>query len=579
MVLSKVLVSFQWICYAIRLVAFAFNRVITLSKSKVLICSAWPYASNVPHLGNLIGCLLSGDAFARYYRLKGHEVLYVSGSDTHGTNIEFEAFKRGLSPKELSDRVHQQILEIIRAFEIDMFYTTTESPTHYDFVKDIYRKAEANGYIFAREEEQAYCTRDKKFLADRFIEGTCPRCSSPNAYGNQCDDCGALLEPSELKNPRCRICAQSTISFQRTRNWYLDLPKLESQLKAFLAEKSFKDNVGRFTENLLKDGLKPRAVTRDLEWGIPAPFRGAEGKVIYVWAEAALGYVSATIEYFQKKGNPDGWETFWLDDGKNVKHIYTQAKDNIPFHTIFFPAQLLASGEKYHLPDQIAATEYLNWIGGQQFSKTRGIGIYGDQALTLLPGSYWRFYLLLFRPEQRDIDFSWEDLDKAINGVLVNNIANLIHRVASLTHRSYGAVISPATLDPHITRAVEDAKEKYEQAFEAGFLAQALRHVTDLAVTGNEYVQKEKPWEEHKPEVIASAYALVKALAILLEPFVPSLSERAYRVLRVETPSLEDVTQLPTREIQLHAPERLVEKIDIEKVRQAYDQLKEDKQP
>lgn len=553
--------------------------MIALSKSKVLICSAWPYASNVPHLGNLIGCLLSGDAFARYYRLKGHEVLYVSGSDTHGTNIEFEAFKRGLSPKELSDRVHQQILEIIRAFEIDMFYTTTESPTHYRFVKDLYRRAEANGYIFAREEEQAYCTRDKKFLADRFIEGTCPRCGSPNAYGNQCDDCGALLEPSELKNPRCRICGQTTISFQKTRNWYLDLPKLESQLKAFLAEKSFQGNVGRFTENLLKDGLKPRAVTRDLAWGIPAPFPGAEGKVIYVWAEAALGYVSATIEYFEKKGDPDGWKAFWLDESPNVKHIYTQAKDNIPFHTIFFPAQLLASGEKYHLPDQIAATEYLNWIGGQQFSKTRGIGIYGDEALKLLPSYYWRFYLLLFRPEQRDIDFSWEDLDKAINGVLVNNIANLIHRVASLAHRSYGAVISPATLDPHIIRAVEDTKEKYEQAMEAGFLAQALRHVTDLAVTGNEYVQKERPWEEHKPAVIASAYALVKALAILLEPFVPSLSLRAYRVLGVETPSLEDVTQFARREIQLYAPERLVEKIDSEKVRQAYDQLKEEKQP
>jgi len=527
----------------------------------------------------LIGSLLSGDALTRYYRLKGCDVLHVSGSDTHGTNIEFEAFKRGVSPKELSDRVHRQILDILKAFEIDMFYTTTEAPTHYRFVHDVYAQAEVNGYIFAREEEQAYCTRDEKFLADRFIQGTCPRCGSPNAYGNQCDDCGSLLEPSELRSPRCRMCGQSTIGFKKTRNWYLDLPKLEPQLKAFIAAKGFQDNVRRFTENLLKDGLKPRAVTRDLQWGIPAPFAGAEGKVIYVWAEAALGYVSATMEYFEKHGNSDGWKAFWLDSDGNVKHVYTQGKDNIPFHTIFFPAQLLATGERYHLPDQIAATEYLNWIGGQQFSKTRGIGIYCDDALELLPSLYWRFYLLLFRPEQRDIDFSWEDLDKAINGVLVNNIANLIHRVASLAHRSYNGVICPTVIAPQISKAMQEAKAKYEQAFNAGFVAQALRQVADLAVVGNEYVQREKPWEGSKPEVITSAYALVKALAILLEPFVPSFSQKAYRVLNLKAPTLEDVTQREPKEVRLRQPQHLLSKIDVAQLREAHDKRKEDKKP
>jgi methionyl-tRNA synthetase len=549
-----------------------------MSTSKVLICSAWPYASNVPHLGNLIGSLLSGDALTRYYRLKGCDVLHVSGSDTHGTHIEFEAFKRGVSPKELSDRVHQQILDILKAFEIDMFYTTTESPTHYRFVHKVYSQAEANSYIFAREQEQAYCTRDETFLADRFIQGTCPRCGSPNAYGNQCDECGTLLEPHELKTPRCRICGQSTISFKKTRNWYLDLPKLEPQLRAFIAAKGFQDNVGKFTENLLQD-LKPRAVTRDLEWGIPAPFAGAQDKVIYVWAEAALGYVSATIEYFEKKDDPNSWKTFWLDESPNVKHIYTQGKDNIPFHTIFFPAQLLASGERYHLPDQIAATEYLNWIGGEQFSKTRRIGIYCDDALQLLPGIYWRFYLLLFRPEQRDIDFSWEDLDKAVNGVLVNNIANLIHRVASLTHRSYQGVISPQEVAPPIRAAIADTKTRYERSFEAGLEAQALRHVTDLAVVGNEYVQRERPWEGRKAETITNAYALVKALAILLEPFVPSFSQKAYRVLRIENPTLDHVTRLEQREIHLGEPERLLEKIDVDQLQEAYDRLTEVKEP
>jgi len=391
---------------------------------RVLVCSAWPYASNVPHLGNLIGSLLSGDAFMRYYRLRGCEVLHVSGSDMHGTHIEYEARQQGLEPKALAERVHRQILEILKAFEIDMHYTSTESPTHYRFVRDVYKKAEQNDYIFAKTEERAFCTHDQVFLADRFIQGTCPYCGSPNAYGNQCDDCGALLEPEQLIDPICRLCNQRSIVFKATRNWYLDLPKLKPQLERFLASRRFSPNVQRFTESLLKEGLKPRAVTRDLKWGIPAPFAGAEGKVLYVWAEAALGYVSATIEHFEQKGEPDGWRRYWLpdpDDEPNVQHVYTQGKDNVPFHTIFFPAQLLATGEPYHLPDQIAATEYLNWL---------------------------RFYLFSFRPETRDIDFSWEDLEKAINGVLVNNIANLIHRVATLTHRKYGGRRTPSWPPP-----------------------------------------------------------------------------------------------------------------------------------
>jgi methionyl-tRNA synthetase len=542
----------------------------------VLICTAWPYASNVPHLGNFMH-LLYGDVFMRYYRLKGCEALHVSGSDMHGTNIEYEAVRQGIPPVELAERIHRQIVDILEAFEIDMHYTTTETPTHYRFVSDVYRKAEANGYIFPQDEERAYCTQDDIFLADRFIQGTCPHCGSPNAYGNQCDDCGALLEPEQLIDPFCRLCNQKSIVFKETRNWYLDLPKLEPRLKAFLSSRRFSTNVQKFTENLLKDGLKPRAVTRDLEWGIPAPFAGAEGKVLYVWAENALGYVSATIEHFEERGDPEGWKAFWLADG-DAKHIYTQGKDNIPFHTIFFPAQLLATGEPYHLPDQISATEYLNWMGGQQFSKTRGIGIFCDDALELLPSLYWRFYLCSFRPENRDLNFSWEDLDKAINGVFVNNIANLIHRVASLTHRSYGGIVPAAAVHPDIRGAIERTAASYARAVEEeAVLAPALRAVADLAVVGNEYVQREKPWEAEKPEAIASAYALVRALSVFLEPFVPSFSQRAYRVLALEDPDFRDVTDFEPREIPLGEPQRLLEKIDVGELQDAYDRRKEQK--
>ena len=544
--------------------------MIKLTKRKVLICSAWPYASGIPHLGNLIGSLLSGDVFTRFYRLKGDDVLHVSGSDTHGTNIEFEAFKQNITPKELSDRIHERIVKILEDFEIDMFYTTTESPTHYEFTKDIYTKADQNGYIIAKDEDRAFCTTDEKFLADRFIQGTCPRCGSPLAYGNQCDDCGSLLEPEQLKEPVCRLCGQATIEFRSTRNWYLDLPKLAPQLKEYVDSRPFAGNVKKFTQNLIDD-LQPRAVTRDIKWGIPAPFDGADDKVIYVWAEAALGYPSATIQYFKETDNPEGWKDYWLTD-ENVKHVYTQGKDNIPFHTVFFPAQLLAAGDGYHLPDQISATEYLNWIGGAQFSKTRGVGLYSEEALELLDSTYWRFFLFSNRPEQRDIDFSWEGLDKAINGILANNIANLIHRVASLAVRSYDGIVQAGGVAEEIERAVRETKEKYEAEIEAGQLASPLRRVSDLAVIGNEYVQREKPWESSKPDVIASAYHLVKALAILLEPFVPSFSAKAYKGLQLTKPKLDDVVVIIENEIKLEQPERLLEKVDVEEIKERHSQ-------
>ncbi len=554
--------------------------MVALGADKVLVCSAWPYASSIPHLGNLIGSLLSGDVFMRYYRLKGADALHVSGSDAHGTNVEFEARQQGRSPEELYREVHEQIVDLIERFQIDMFYTTTEASTHYRFSQDLYRRAEANGYISSREEDRAYCTHDALFLADRYIQGTCPKCGSTDAYGNQCDDCGALLEPEELSDPHCRVCGQKTITFRTTRHWYLDLPQLESQLQDFVGGKDFGANVAAFTQNLLDEGLQPRAVTRDLEWGIPAPFAGAEGKVLYVWAEAALGYVSATIQYFEEQGDPEGWKPFWLEEHKDgpVKHVYTQGKDNIPFHTVFFPAQLLSSGMDYHLPDQISATEYLNWIGGEQFSKTRNVGLYGHEALELLPSEYWRFYLFMFRPENRDINFSWEDLDKAINGVFVNNIANLMYRVASLTNARYGGTLEPTEIDAKVQSAIEATRRKYTEAIESGQLAPAIREVGELAVVGNEFVQSQKPWESHNPGAMRSAYELVKALAILLEPFVPSFAERSYRVLGLPAPSLDDVGRPTENTVTMGETERLLEKIDVDELQQRYEAIVQAKQ-
>ena len=542
---------------------------------RVLVCSAWPYGSGMLHLGNLVGCLLSGGVFTRFYRLLGYETLHVSGTDAHGTKIEYEAQRLGISPKELSGRVHQEISEVLRKFEIAIDnYTTTESPVHKEFVTQIYREMDANGYIISREEERAFCNGCRRFLADRFIVGTCPRCGYPAAQGNQCDACGALLEPEELIEPHCAFCGSTDIVRKRTRHWYLDLEKLAPKLLEYVKSRNFQGNVKLFTERMIQEGLRPRAVTRDIEWGIPAPFEGAEGKVIYVWAEAALGYVSATIEYFRKRGEEERWKDFWFGD--EVWQVYTQGKDNIPFHTLIFPGQLIASGRGYHLPDQISATEYLNWIGGEQFSKTRRVGIYADEALELLPLVYWRFYLLYNRPEKTDTSFSWEEFDKAVNAVLVDNIANFIHRVLSFVWSRHGGTVPEFETDPEVASAIQDTYQFVVKTVEGGALAPALRRIAQLARVGNEYFQRKAPWKTGDEQAVASAVHLAKALAIFLEPFIPMFSRDVYRILGIKEQKLSDVVAgLPGRKLA-KKPEPLLEHVDVEDLKRRYEAMKEE---
>jgi methionyl-tRNA synthetase len=534
-----------------------------VDKSRILVCSAWPYASGIPHLGNLVSSLLSGDVFARYYRLRGKDVVYVSGTDAHGTKIEFEARKLGITPLELARRTHTKICEILDAFGIAFDnYTTTECDTHKRFVRDIYLDMEKSGYIKTQLESRAYCKRCQRFLADRFISGTCPRCGFPSALGDQCDSCGSILEPEELVSPTCSFCGQSDIEFRETRHWYLDLPRLARALTSYVASRDFQGNVHLFTQQMIDDGLRPRAMTRDIDWGIPAPFEGAEGKVIYVWGEAALGYVSAVIEHF---GGDERWKGYWFGD--DVFQIYTIGKDNIPFHSLIFPGQLIASGRGYHLPDQIAATEYLNWIGGDSFSKTRGVGLYCDEALRAMDAELWRFYLLYNRPESRDVNFSWEELEKAVNGILISNVSNLINRVLSFIQTHEGGVVPNVPADAEVNERLEKAANAYEKAVEVGLLGAALRSACDLAVFGNEYFQRKRPWAAKDPSAVASAAQLVKAMAVLFLPYVPKFAASVLRVLRVESPAWSDLAR-PVGGTKISAERVLLERIDVEAIRE-----------
>jgi len=532
-----------------------------MDKKRVLVCSAWPYASGVPHLGNLVSSLLSGDVFTRYYRLRGHDVLYVSGSDAHGTRIEYEAKQLGITPSELADRNHKKICAVIDGFGIEFDnYTTTESPVHKEFIQRIYLDMEKNGYITTKEEDRAYCRNCKVFLADRFISGTCPRCGSPGALGNQCDNCGAILEPEELIDPVCSFCGKGDIEFRSTRHWYLDLTKLSPQLQEYVASRNFQGNVHQFTQQMITDGLRPRAMTRDISWGIAAPFDGAEGKVIYVWGEAALGYVSAAMEHF---AGGDGWKEFWYGD--NVHQIYAIGKDNIPFHTLIFPGQLIASGRGYHLPDQIAATEYLNWIGGDSFSKSRGVGLYCDDALEVMDAELWRFYLIYNRPEGRDVNFSWEELAKAVNGVFISNVANLTNRVLSFIQDHNEHVVPDTDIDSEVTDRLAKTLASYERAMEGASLSRALREACLLAVFGNEYFQRKEPWATKDDQAVASVFHLVKAMAILLSPFVPHYAARVLDIMGVGEARWEEIDSV-ARGSTIGSSRVLVERIDVGKI-------------
>lgn len=508
---------------------------------KVLVTSAWPYINVTPHLGNLVGSVLSADVTARYYRLKGDDVLFVSGSDTHGTPIEVEAIKQGITPKALTDRNHAKVADLFSRWKISFDnYTSTESPVHKEFVQKTLLQIQKNGFIFEQETQMLYCEHDQRFLPDRFVEGKCPYCGCEKARGDQCDVCGKLLEPTLLVEPYCVICKNKPV-VKTTKHWYIDLSKLSEPLTEYLkANQQLPSNVKSFSLNWIKEGLKPRAVTRDVEWGIPAPFEGAEGKTIYVWVEAVLGYVSATIEQCQRSGQPEKWRQFWLDN--QAKTLYFVGKDNIPFHTIILPALLLASGQGYNLPWNVSATEFLQFRG-QKASKSQRVGIWIDEALEMFPVDYWRFFLIATRPESKDTNFTWSAFSDKINADLNDTFGNFIHRTLSfITSKFDGTIPAPTKLDQDDQAVLDAIKEKVEQAakeFEEGWLQSATNTLISISRTGNQYLNTKEPWNLMKTDkekagtIFYVAAQAVKAATVVSAPFMPEIAEQLWQTLQL----------------------------------------------
>jgi len=494
----------------------------------------------MPHLGTLVQ-VLSADVVARYYRLKGEDVVMVSGSDEHGTPIEVEAVKLGISPKQLTDKIHAKVVELFRkwGFSFDN-YTRTENPTHKEFVQDHHTKIYNNGYIFTQETEMLYCEKCNRFLPDRFVEGKCPYCGYETARGDQCDACGRLLEPTFLIEPYCTICKSKPI-VKKTKQWYFNLPKFSEKLTDYITNnKELPVNARNFSLNLIKEGLKPRAMTRDVEWGIPAPFPGAKGKTFYVWFENVLGYISATVEYFKNRGEPEKWKEYWFN--KEAKTLYFIGKDNIPFHVIIFPALLLASGENYNLPWNVPATEFLQFKG-ERASKSRRIGIWIDEALELFPADYWRFFLMATRPETKDTNFSWDFFIEKINSDLNDTFGNFIHRTLAFMNTQFnGEVPQPEALDEDDKRILETLKEKVEtlaKEIEDSRLQSATNTMISISRLGNQYLNEKEPWNLIKKDkskaanVIYVAAQIVKALAIVSAPFIPFAAEELWKTLNL----------------------------------------------
>jgi methionyl-tRNA synthetase len=511
-----------------------------------VVNAAWPYVNSVPHLGTFIH-LLSADVYARYLRLKGEEVIAVTGSDEHGTPIEVEAIKKGVPPKQLTDVIHQQICDLLEAYNIRLDnYTRTENPVHIRYTQELYRKLYANGYVYTQSVNLPYCETDKRFLPDRFVEGTCPHCGYEQARGDQCDSCGRVLDPLELRNPRCVFCT-ATPTIKSSTHWFFDLPKFRDTLFTAVKEnKQLPENARNFSLRWLEEGLKPRAVTRDNKWGIPAPFPGAEGKTIYVWLEAVLGYVSASIEWAEKSGKPDAWKDFWFTEG--TRNVHFIGKDNIPFHVIIFPALLLATHEPYILPWQVSSTEFI-LFDGQKFSKSNKIGVWIDEALKVAPGEYWRYVLIAIRPEARDANFTWHEFDAHVNTELNDVLGNFIHRTLTFINNQFDSSIpKPNALDEKdeaIRTLIDQAPGRVGLLLDEFQLKGGLGAIIDLARSGNQYLSEREPWHLIKSDrakastTLYFAAQLVACLQILLTPFLPETSKQIREQLNLHPTTRE----------------------------------------
>ncbi len=510
-------------------------------KRKIIVTGALPYANGPVHIGHLAGVYLPADIYTRFLRKKNSDVIYICGTDENGVPITLSAEKEGITPKDLVKRYHKIIKESLKksGVEFDNFSGTSRK-IHHDLSQKIFLELYEKGYIEAKTSKEFYCENCKKFLPDRYVEGTCPYCDFEEARGDSCDSCGSWLEADQLKDPRCKLCGTTPIK-KETKHWYLLLDKFQSQLEKWIEKKNWRKTVKSYLKGWLKEGLKPRPITRDLEWGVPVPLDDApDNKVLYVWFDAPLGYISSTIEWAEKIGQPERWKDYWEDPNTTLIHFI--GKDNIVFHGIIWPAIIMGT-EKFTLPDEIPANEYLN-LEGKQISTSRNWAIWLHEYLENFEPDFLRYYLCSIMPETRDSEFKWKEFQERVNQELINNLGNFVNRTLKFLDRyNEGKIPKPGKLsekDKEMLSEVNTLIDKIDASLSKFNFRQAIRLWMQISTTGNRYYDQMKPWESRKkdPERMATTIYLCSHLTHVLgtigKLFIPFTAKKIFSLLKLE---------------------------------------------
>ncbi|MDE3057472.1 MAG: methionine--tRNA ligase [Bacteroidota bacterium] len=510
---------------------------------RILVTAALPYANGPIHLGHLAGAYLPADIYVRYQRSQHRDVLFICGSDEHGVAITIAAEKQGITPQALVDRFHAMNAEAFAAFGMNFDnYSRTSIPVHHETSKEFFLDLRQKKILKEKEEKQLYCEVNKMFLADRYVEGTCPVCKFESARGDQCENCGTWLNATELINPKCKLCGTTPV-VRATTHLYLPLGDFQKRLEDYVhSHAEWKDNVLKYCEGWFKEGLEDRAVTRDLHWGVPVPLAEFSDKVIYVWFDAVLGYISSTKEWAQRIGSPDTWKKYWQND--ETRYIAFIGKDNIVFHCIVFPAMLMAKGG-YILPDNVPANEFLNLEGGK-FSKSRNNAIYVKDVLKTFEPDFLRYTLAMNLPETHDTDFYWKDFQAKANGELADILGNFVNRTLAFTEKNFGRKVpARGTLtsrDKEMTGLVKETPETVGSLYEIFKFRDGTFEAMNLARSANKYFNDSEPWKTLKSEPAQCATTLnislqiVRTLAILFSPVIPFSAERIWKMLCIGTP-------------------------------------------
>ena len=549
---------------------------------RILIGVAWPYADGPLHLGHIAGAYLPPDIFARYHRTKGNEVLMVSGSDQHGTPITLKAEREGKRPGEIASQYHQGFLDSWQEFGISFdLFTSTGTANHAQVAQDVFLTLLGKGYIYKATVSQPLCPRCQRFLSDRYIEGTCPYCQSPGARGDQCDDCGKPINSAELVNPRCSFCGTAP-EFRDSEHFFLRLSAFQDRLLEWVRQQThWRQNVLNFTLRYLEGGLKDRAITRDINWGIPVPVAGFESKRLYVWFEAVIGYLSAAREWAQAKGDVEKWRDFWQDSSTKVYNFI--GKDNIVFHTIVWPAMLMGC-DNLNLPYDVPANEFLT-IEGKKLSTSRNWAVWLPDYLERYDPDSLRYLLSISMPETSDTDFSWREFVRRNNDELVATYGNLVHRVLTFTYRNFdGCVPAPERFDNRSREMVDLAKEtlnSVDELLHQCHFREAVRRAIYLAQEANRYLEEKSPWKvikEDKPAAATTLYVaitIISCLRTVLYPFLPFSSKKLHEYLGFDGSVEADGWDLRAPEAgqKLLPPQPLFVKLDEGLVEEEVSQL------